>query len=169
MYEDHDYKVLKDLQEINDLYRNSIAQDFLEIMDKDSTYIFGEGEEIEAILDKIELKRPIKGLSIVKNGKIIASNLKLKDLEKLTLDDNLKLVICPKNDGTIFQEFSRMLNHIKKENISILATPLRLERMRGRALIVKTDDEELNVLLSGFYKVITSYRRKAIYSITASK
>ncbi len=164
MCTDCNEKGIESLQEVNRLYEDSIAHDFLENMDS-STYVLGEGAETNAVLGKLGHQEPVKGISIVENRKIIATGLKPTDLSSFVHARNCKYVVCPKSDGSLFYEFSSMLDHVAKENIIILSTPLRLAEMEGRQMRVEVNNGLLNSHLSGFYRITTSHGGKAIYRV----
>ncbi len=47
----------------------------------------------------------------------------------------------------------------------IVATPEKLASLRGRPLLVDTGDEEVDRVLSGYFKVTTGYGKFSVYKV----
>jgi len=47
----------------------------------------------------------------------------------------------------------------------IVSAPGKLAALTGRPLLVDTGDQELDLELSGYYRVITGFRRSSFYRV----
>ena len=53
----------------------------------------------------------------------------------------------------------------RKKNIVIVSTQQKLLGLGGKPLLVDTNDKELDVELSGWYRVIVGYRERWMYRV----
>jgi predicted polyphosphate/ATP-dependent NAD kinase len=58
-----------------------------------------------------------------------------------------------------------VLSHVGKDNIIIVATPNKINSLSGRPLLLDSGDGETDKILSGYYRVLTSYRDSIIYRV----
>jgi predicted polyphosphate/ATP-dependent NAD kinase len=49
----------------------------------------------------------------------------------------------------------------------VVATPEKLNALRGRPMLIDTGDPEVDEALCGYYKVVTGYRAESVYRATS--
>ena len=151
--------------------QRSIALEIIDQMEKDTNYILGPGTTTGAILKELGLKGTLLGIDVFKNGEIIQKDTNENDLLELTATSKSKLIITPTGGqgyllGRGNQQLSpRVLSNIGKENIIIVATDWKLIELRGKPLQVYTGNSTVDDLLSGYYKVVTSYGKYKMYKV----
>jgi len=134
-------------------------------------YIIGPGTTTRTFMEKLDLKNSLLGIDLIYKKKLIGRDLNEKELlDKISGKKN-KLIITPiGGQGFILgrgnQQISpEVIREVGKENIIILATPHKLESLKGRAILVDTGDESTDLILKDYYKVITGYDEYAIYRV----
>jgi predicted polyphosphate/ATP-dependent NAD kinase len=58
---------------------------------------------------------------------------------------------------------------VGKENIIVVATESKLADLRGRPIVIDAGDEELDKALSGYYRIVTGYRKSAIHKVAQGR
>ena len=150
---------------------DSIASEIINIMEKDCLYILGPGTTTRGIMDKLNLKNTLLGIDVVCNGRLIASDVNENDLLTLIKDKKAKIVVSIiGGQGYIFgrgnQQISHsVINRVGKENVIVIATQSKLLGLEGNPLMVDTGDEETNIKLCGYTKVITGLGKYMAYRV----
>ncbi len=146
-----------------ELAKEGIAVFASEFMIDDSLYIVGAGSTTAKIAEVMGIKKTILGIDLIKNEKLIASDVNEKTiLEYLKEEKSVKIIVSPIGaQGFVFgrgnqQLSSRVLRKVGKKNIIIIATPQKLENTPF--LLVDTGDEELDNELKGKNLVVCGYR-----------
>ena len=147
-----------------EIFLNSLAEEFIDNLNENAIYVLGEGEETNAIKEK--MGKSGKSITLIVRGKLIKPDLSVNGLDGDVSRDGVFFVVCPNNDGTIFSDFCEELIGADKNNIIILSTPIKIQNWQGKSLKANTGNKELDNQLSGFYKILTSYNRKVIYKIS---
>jgi predicted polyphosphate/ATP-dependent NAD kinase len=149
----------------------AIASDFIENIQPDCAYIFGPGTTTRTIVAKLGLKKTLLGVDVVYNGRILASDVREKQLLELTEGRKVKIVVTViGHQGFIFGRGSQQISpdvirRVGKENVTIVATPNKLTSLRGRPLLVDTSDEDVDEMMTGYVQVITGYRTRAVHRL----
>jgi predicted polyphosphate/ATP-dependent NAD kinase len=60
---------------------------------------------------------------------------------------------------------SKVINKVGKTNIIIVASEDKIISLKGNPLLVDTNDEEINKMLKGYFRVTTGYQRSMMYRI----
>ncbi|MGC8975182.1 MAG: ATP-NAD kinase family protein [Thermoprotei archaeon] len=130
-------------------------------------YFLGPGTTTKAIADLLGLKKTLLGVDAVYEGCLVGRDL--SESEIISLIEKYKhaslVVSVIGRQGYIFgrgnQQFSaRVLRLVKKNNIFVLATPSKLAGIRY--LLVDVGDPELELELSGYWRIITGYGEETV-------
>jgi predicted polyphosphate/ATP-dependent NAD kinase len=149
----------------------AIASDFIENMQGDCVYIIGPGTTTRAIMKELGLKKTLLGVDLVYAGKMLASDVSEKQLSEMIQGKKAKIVVAViGGQGFILGRGSQQISpdiirKIGKENIVVVATPNKLNSLRGRPLLVDTGDLEVDNILTGYIQVITDYKRRSVYPV----
>ncbi|MFA5771317.1 MAG: ATP-NAD kinase family protein [Thermoplasmata archaeon] len=146
-----------------------IGEHIIEMMEKekDTFFILGPGTTTEKVTELLGIKKSLIGVSIIKEGKLIADDVNEKNIltiiNKMKNKNKIKIIISPiGNQGFIFGRGNQQLSAdvIKKvgiENIIVIATPNKLKKID--TLRVDTGDRNLDKKFKGFWKVVIGYGR----------
>jgi len=125
---------------------------------EDGIYFLGAGSTIKKIKDKLGINGTLLGVDIVeiKDGKakLVVKDAQEKDLLKY-IDKTPKIIVTIVGGlnflfGRGNQQFSpKILSHIPKENITVVASPTKVRR----PIRVYTGDREVDEKLRGYIKV----------------
>lgn len=146
-----------------DMAKEGIAVFASEFMSDGSLYIVGAGSTTAKIAEVMGLKKTMLGVDLIKDEKLIASDVNEKAiLEYIKNEKSVKIIVSPIGaQGFVFgrgnqQISSQVLRKVGKDNIIIIATPQKLENTPF--LLVDTGDDELDAELSGKTLVVCAYR-----------
>jgi predicted polyphosphate/ATP-dependent NAD kinase len=155
----------------------SIASDIISKLEEEVCYIIGPGTTTRAIMTSLGLANTLLGVDAIRGRRLIGSDLNEAGL--LTLLDEMDALGIPTKvivtviggQGYVFgrgnQQIShRVLRRVGKENIVIVATESKMLALNGKPLLVDTGDAEVNQMLTGYAKIITSLNRKMAYRIS---
>ena len=150
---------------------DAIASEVINTMEENCNYIIGPGTTTRAIMDKLNLKNSLLGVDVICNKKLIASDLNENELLELVKDKEAKIIVTIiGGQGYIFgrgnQQIShRVINGVGKENIIVIANQSKLLALKGSPLMVDTGNEETNLKLCGYTKVITGLGKYMAYKV----
>jgi predicted polyphosphate/ATP-dependent NAD kinase len=157
-------------KETDELVLADIAADVIESMD-DEIFIMGSGSTVAAIMDDLYLDNTLLGVDVIQDKQLIATDVTAQELLQITSGKPTKLVITLiGGQGHVLgrgnQQLSpALIKQLGKDNILIVATKTKLKALEGRPLIVDSGDPELDVALTGYYKVITGYHDYVMYQV----
>lgn len=150
-----------------------IADRIIEEMEEnpDTFFIIGSGTSTKPIMDALGLPNTLLGIDIVKNKKLVASDVNEKEI--LDIIDGHKAIIVVTvigGQGYIFgrgnqQISAEVIKKVGKENIRVIATRNKLQSLKGKPLLVDTGDEEVNKMFNGYIKVITTYYSESLEKV----
>ena len=149
----------------------AIAADIIDEMDPDTFYIIGPGSTTRAIAEQIGVQKTLLGVDVVQNCKIILKDANEYQLLQLIEEKKAKIIVTIiGGQGFVFgrgnQQISpSVIKAVGKENILIVATPVKLASLHGRPLLVDTGDPNLDEQLSGYMRIITDYGRRVVYRV----
>ncbi len=132
-------------------------------------YILGSGTSIRPIMDELKLPNTLLGIDIVKNKKLVGSDVNERELLDVIGEHPAKLIVTViGGQGYILGRGNQQLSHevIKKvgrENIIIIATRSKLNSLAGRPLLVDTGDSETNAMFNDYLKVMVDYNTETVY------
>lgn len=117
-------------------------------MKPETTYIIGPGTTTRTVVDILDQEKTLLGVDILQNKKIIEKDVNEKQILKAIEGKQAKIIVTPiGGQGFIFgrgnqQISSKVIRHIGLENITVIATRSKLDRLK--ALRVDTGDQELD-------------------------
>lgn len=150
----------------------SIAYEVIRQMEPDTYYIIGAGTTTRGIMEVLGLKNTLIGVDLIRDKKLVASDLGGKELLSLIRGNKTKLIVTiTGGQGYLFgrgnqQLTPEVIREVGKENIIIIATKTKLAALSGQPLLVDTYDEELNHSLCGYYKVISAWGEAIVCKVS---
>ncbi|UTW45169.1 ATP-NAD kinase family protein [bacterium SCSIO 12696] len=158
-------------RESEELVLDDIAADFVEQMENDVRYIMGSGTTVAAIMEHLKLANTLLGVDVIENGELVASDCTEQQLLELTESHPSQLVITIiGGQGHIIgrgnqQLGPRLLKHLGRDNLYVVATKTKIKELEGRPLIVDSGDEAINRMLAGLIPVHTGYHDAILYRV----
>ena len=154
------------------LNQEAIAVDVIENMDDDTYYILGPGTTTKMIAKKLGCSYSLLGVDMVHKGRTIGLDLSEREILKIVKGKRAKIIVSPlggqgyllgRGNQQISPEVIREVGG--KKNIVIVSTQQKLLGLGGKPLLVDTNDKELDVELSGWYRVIVGHRERWMYRV----
>jgi len=148
----------------DELAKEEIARYLEEIMDEeeDTLFILGPGTTTQRIAEELGIENTLLGVDLVKNRRLIASDVGEKEiLDHLGKTGTAKVIVSViGNQGFVLgrgnQQISKeVIRSVGKQNILMVATPAKM--LQTPVLRVDTGDHELDLSFSGYVRVITGY------------
>ena len=162
-------------KESDEMVLDDIAAEVTERID-DELLVMGSGSTVEAIMQCMGHENTLLGVDLVEQNNLLASDVTENRLyEEVAKREtgSIKLVITLiGGQGHIFgrgnQQLSpRVIRHIGKENIWVVATKTKLQALNNKPLRIDTGDSELDRELSGTIRVITGYHDEVLMPVAA--
>lgn len=150
---------------------DAIACDVIKNMQDDYLYIIGPGTTTRAIMEKLGLKNTLLGIDAVYKRDLLGSDLNEAQLLKLTEDKKTKIIVTViGGQGYIFgrgnqQISAQVIRKVGKENIIVVATQSKILSLKGNPLLVDTDDDETNKMLTGYIKIISGFNERVMLRV----
>ncbi len=149
-----------------------IAQHIVDNMEDGCYYILGPGSTVRAVGEVLGIDKTLLGVDIVLNGELVAKDVGERDILTTIGDNPTKIVVTViGGQGHLFgrgnQQLSpRVIRHVGKENIIVIATREKLRELDG-PLLVDTGDPECDAYLSGYIKVVVGYGWESVQKVEA--
>ena len=158
-------------REDDEMVQEDIAAYITELMEDepDTLFVMGSGSTVNAVMAHQGLNNTLLGVDVVKDGKVIASDVTADTLLSLTRDCKTKIIVTViGGQGHILgrgnQQLSpAVLRQVGKENLLIIATKQKIQGLSQRPLIFDSGDAELDASLAGTVSIITGYRDRVLY------
>ncbi len=150
-----------------------IAWDVVDKMDDDHLYIIGPGTTTRSIMVKLGLDYTLLGVDVVWRRQLIAKDVGERRLLELLDGRRAKMVVTPiGGQGFLFGRGNQQLSPaviraVGRENVIVVATSGKINALRGRPLLIDTDDEEVNRMLTGYVRVTTGYNEQVVYRVAS--
>ena len=150
----------------------AIACEVRDRMKGDYLYIIGPGTTTRAVTSKLGLNKTLVGVDVVSRGKLVGTDVNEAQLLKLLEERKAKIIITPiGGQGYIFgrgnQQISpEVIKKVGRDSIMVVATPGKINSLRGRPFLVDTGDRAVDRMLSGYIRVITGYNEEIVYKIS---
>jgi predicted polyphosphate/ATP-dependent NAD kinase len=138
----------------------AIARHVVAGMDVDTVYIVGPGTTTRAILTELGIEKTLLGVDVIHRKKLLASDANEARLLELLDGRAVRIVVAPVGgQGYLFgrgnQQISPdVLRRVGVENVLVIATPEKLNRLTTRPLLVDTGDEDVDRMLAGYVCVV---------------
>ena len=151
----------------------SIAQAIIEQMQDDRLYIVGPGTTTRPILTRLGLPKTLIGVDVVLNEQLIAADANEATLLHLLHSHPATIIVTPiGGQGYLLGRGNQQLSPaviriVGKDHIVVVSTPEKVASLHGQPFLVDTGDPEVDQLLAGYMKVITSYSERVVYRVTA--
>lgn len=148
-----------------------IAWDIVDRMEDDYLYIIGPGTTTRNIMVKLGLEYTLLGVDVVWRRQLVGKDVNEAQLLRLIEGRKARIVVTPiGGQGFLFGRGNQQLGPsviraVGRENIIVVATPSKIHALNGRPLLVDTDDDEVNEMLSGYLKVTTGYSERIVYRV----
>lgn len=160
-------------REVEALVLDDIAAEITETLTPETLAIFAPGSTTFAITESMGLQATLLGVDLVRNGKLIATDLNANTLEQQVMAHTGPVVLVLTAIGGQGHVFGRgnqqlrpaLLRHIGRENVVVVATKSKLESLNGRPLLIDTNDPALDADWTGYIRVITGYRDAVLYPL----
>lgn len=156
--------------ESDELVLADIAAEVIERVD-DEYLVMGSGSTVAAVMEEMGLENTLLGVDLVHEQQLLGSDLTEQQLYQQVANiepGKVKLVITViGGQGHVLgrgnQQLSpRILRHIGRENVWLVATKSKLESLQGRPLLLDSGDETLDQEWSGLIAVITGYHDEVL-------
>lgn len=141
-------------------------------MEPGTTYVLGPGTTTRRIARRLGFEGTLLGVDLVRDGRPVAADVgERRLLEELETGRPVRIVVTPIGGqgyllGRGNQQISaRVVRAAGTGNVIVVATPAKLAELRGRPLLVDTDDEDLNRRMAGFIAVVTGPGQRAMYPV----
>ena len=144
--------------------QKAIARFIIEELPPGATLILGPGTTVKEIADVLGIRKTVLGVDIYRNGK---ETLDIDEKQILSLVDNWEntwIALSPIGHQGILlgrgnQQISpNVIKRVGKTRLIVAATKSKLQTIDGRILRVDTGDEETDVMLKGYIRVVTDYK-----------
>ena len=148
-----------------------IAEKIIEEMREGIYYIMGSGTTIRPIMEELGLTNTLLGIDIIKDKKLVASDVNEKQILEIIADDPAKIIVTViGGQGYIFgrgnQQISAdVIRKVGRKNIIVAAPRSKIFSLQGRPLLVDTGDEEVNEMMNGYIKVVYDYYTEGIQDV----
>ena len=146
-----------------------IADEMIQEMKSERLYIVGPGTTTRAIFDRLGLPKTLLGVDVLHNRQLLLADVAERQLLDLVVDRQATIIVTIiGGQGYIFgrgnQQISpRVIRAVGKENLRVVTSVEKLTALNGRPLLVDTGDEEVDRMLTGYFRVITGHGEYAIY------
>lgn len=151
--------------------QESIAEHVVQNLAEDWIYLIGAGTTPRAIMDRLGLENSLLGVDAVQKGHLIGSDLNEQQLLDLVHDRQAKIIITPiGGQGYLFGRGNQQLSPdvikaIGLENITVVATPNKLNSLERRPLLVDTGDPAVDDDLRGYIRIITGFKEEKVCKV----
>jgi len=139
----------------------AIAERVVDEMDDDALYIVGPGTTTRAVFERLGLDKTLLGVDVLRAKASVASDAGETRLLALLADNPpARILVAPiGGQGYLFgrgnQQISpAVLRRVGWKNVTILATPEKLNRLTTRPLLVDTGDSATDRSLAGHVRVV---------------
>ena len=153
---------------VADLLAAAIADE----MKPGTTYVLGPGTTTRRIARCLGFEGTLLGVDLVRDRSLVAADVAEGQLlDALLASRASRIIVTPiGGQGYLFgrgnQQISpRVVRLVGVDHVIVVATPGKLAALRGRPLLVDTDDEDLNRMFAGYVAVTTGSGQRAMYAV----
>lgn len=160
-------------RESPDLVAAEIAEWLSENLNPQTLYLMGPGSTTAAIIASLGLSGTLLGVDVIHNGEVVSSDADEQTLLRLLSGHpgNAEILVTAiGGQGHIFgrgnQQFSpAVIRAVGIDNITVVAAKSKITDLKGRPLLVDTNDPDLDKALSGYRQVLTGYDDHILYRV----
>ncbi|MHC4628189.1 MAG: ATP-NAD kinase family protein, partial [Planctomycetota bacterium] len=111
------------------------------------------------------------GVDLVYQRQLIARDINESEILSGIEGKPAKLIVTPiGGQGYVLgrgnQQISpAVIQQVGKDNVIIVATPNKINALRGRPLLVDTGVVSVDELLCDYYRIVTGYRESIVYKV----
>ncbi len=155
----------------HDITVQDIASEIIESMEDNVFYLIGSGSTTAEIMTQLLLPNTLLGIDIIYNQELLVSDADEQLILKTIGEQPAKIVVTTiGGQGHVFgrgnqQLSAKVIRHVGRENIIIIATNEKLRSLDKRPMISDTGDIALDKQLAGLYSVVTGYQQKTLYRL----
>jgi len=157
--------------ESEDEQQLAIAKYVKEEMKEDELYVLGPGTTVKAIADTLGIEKTLLGVDVVRSGHLVAKDVDEQKLLELVQGRPAKIIVTPiGGQAYVFGRGNQQISHkvierVGKDNIVVVATRSKLQKLPLRRLLVDTGDKDLDQQLRGYIRVITDYHEETVMKV----
>lgn len=151
----------------------AIAEEVFSVIQAGCLIVLGPGTTTRAVAERLGFEKTLVGVDVYTLDGVVALDVDENRLLHLVESAPARLVITPiGGQGFILgrgnQQISpRVIERIGCEHIIVVCLPEKLNDLKGEPLLVDTGDAWLDQKLCGYLPVITGYREKVFYRVSA--
>jgi len=161
---------------VEELVLVDIAADLRENLEDDVWYLVGAGTTAQALMDDLGLENSLLGIDLVCNEELLAADLSGPELEQRLANHQgavVGILSITGGQGSLIgrgnqQLTPAVLRRIGRDNIWVVASKEKVAELNGRALLMDSNDTELDRHWQGYVRVITGYRESILYPLGAA-
>ncbi|MFC2053057.1 ATP-NAD kinase family protein [Chloroflexota bacterium] len=150
-----------------------IAQHVVKNMRDDLLYIVAPGTTTRAINSMLGLQKTLLGVDVIKNRKLLAVDVNESQLIELLDKWEAKIIISPiGGQGFLFgrgnQQISpKVIRRVGADNIIVISSTEKIELLSSRPLLVDTGDPQVDIMLTGYVRVLTGRNESIMYRVSS--
>ncbi|GAB4316417.1 MAG: ATP-NAD kinase family protein [Promethearchaeota archaeon] len=143
--------------------QKAAARFVVEDMEPGIYYFLGPGTTTRAIAREMGVKKTLLGVDVVRDGRLVASDVGEKELLEFCERGPCKIVVTAIGaQGVVFGrgnlQFSpRVLKRVGPKNVIVVVTRFKLSTLPGGKLRVDTRDPQVDEEFRGLYRVVVDY------------
>lgn len=149
----------------------AVAAEITDSMKPGACYFVGPGTTPRAVMEHLGLPNTLLGVDIIRDRRLVKSDATETDLYAAASEHEAYLILTViGGQGHLFgrgnQQLSpRVLRHVPKDHIIILATREKLTHLPTGCLVVDTGDAEMDRTLEGYVRIHTGCQEMMMYRI----
>jgi len=151
----------------------AIAAEVIERMRPDRAYLLGPGTTTRAVTERLGLPSTLVGVDIISRNEVLSMDVGERQILEMLKKHPLGMIVTPTGgQGFLFGRGNQPLSpevirRVSPDDILVISPMSKIAALRGQPLRVDSGDPEVDSLLSGHIEVITGYREKIIYRVSA--
>jgi predicted polyphosphate/ATP-dependent NAD kinase len=160
----------------DELVKLDIANYLIDNLLDDTLYIVGPGSTTKIFLEQLGVEGSLLGVDVILNRELVARDIGAQQLREFvkgqTCDAHL-IITAIGGQGHIIGRGNQqlapdILQKINRQHIHIIATKEKILSLRGRPLLVDSNDPALDKSFSGYQSVLVGYDEFILYPIGTS-
>ena len=151
----------------------AIASEVVGRMRPDQAYLLGPGTTTRAVAERLGLPKTLVGVDIIARDGVLSMDVGERQILEMLEKRPLGIIVTPiGGQGFLFGRGNQPLSpevirRVGQHNILVISPTSKIVALRGQPLHVDSGDPDVDSMLSGYVEVITGYREKLIYRVSA--